>query len=184
MGLDPAQPKVFLVGAGPGSPGLLTVRAAEVLARADLVLHDQLVPERLLELAPPTAAQGLRPRPARPAPGQVPAHPQAAHRVGEGRQDGRAAQGRRPAHLRPRRRGGRGAARRGRRLRDRPRRDRGARRRGVPRNPAHPPPPRQRRRPRHRATSCRTSPATGSTGRRSPPSPARWRSTWASPGCR
>ncbi|MBY0456362.1 MAG: uroporphyrinogen-III C-methyltransferase, partial [Gemmataceae bacterium] len=47
-----ANPLVFLVGAGPGSPGLLTVRGAEVLARADLVLYDQLVPERLLDLAP------------------------------------------------------------------------------------------------------------------------------------
>jgi uroporphyrinogen III methyltransferase/synthase len=52
---DPANPTVFLVGAGPGSPGLLTVRAAEVLARADLVLHDQLVPPRLLDLANPAA---------------------------------------------------------------------------------------------------------------------------------
>jgi len=50
--LNPADPRVFLVGAGPGNPGLLTVRGAEVLARADLVLYDQLVPERLLELAP------------------------------------------------------------------------------------------------------------------------------------
>jgi len=49
----PADPRVFLVGAGPGSPGLLTVRGAEVLGRADLVLYDQLVPERLLDLAPP-----------------------------------------------------------------------------------------------------------------------------------
>lgn len=55
MSTDPATPRVFLVGAGPGSPGLLTVRGAEVLARADLVLYDQLVPERLLDLAPPTA---------------------------------------------------------------------------------------------------------------------------------
>jgi uroporphyrinogen III methyltransferase/synthase len=52
---DPANPRVFLVGAGPGSPGLLTVRGAEVLARADLVLYDQLVPTRLLDLAPPAA---------------------------------------------------------------------------------------------------------------------------------
>src|SRR6478736_10036139 len=55
MSLDSAHPNVFLVGAGPGSPGLLTVRAAEVLARADLVLYDQLVPERLLDLAPAAA---------------------------------------------------------------------------------------------------------------------------------
>lgn len=57
MSSDPPPPTVFLVGAGPGSPGLLTVRAAEVLGRADLVLHDQLVPERLLDLAPPAAVK-------------------------------------------------------------------------------------------------------------------------------
>ncbi len=53
--LDPWEPRVFLVGAGPGNPGLLTLRAAEVLARADLVLYDQLVSARLLDFAPPSA---------------------------------------------------------------------------------------------------------------------------------
>jgi uroporphyrinogen III methyltransferase/synthase len=40
------------VGAGPGNPGLLTVRAVECLARADVVLYDRLVPERLLAGVP------------------------------------------------------------------------------------------------------------------------------------
>ena len=43
---------VYLVGAGPGEPGLLTVRAAEVLARADVVVHDRLAEPSLLDLAP------------------------------------------------------------------------------------------------------------------------------------
>jgi uroporphyrinogen III methyltransferase / synthase len=43
---------VYLVGAGPGDPGLLTRRGAEVLARAEVVVHDHLVHPRLLELAP------------------------------------------------------------------------------------------------------------------------------------
>jgi uroporphyrinogen III methyltransferase/synthase len=52
---DTPEPRVYLVGAGPGDPGLLTLRAAELLARADLVLYDQLVPRRLLDLANPSA---------------------------------------------------------------------------------------------------------------------------------
>jgi uroporphyrinogen III methyltransferase/synthase len=52
---DPLAPRVFLVGAGPGDPGLLTLRAVECLARADLVLYDKLVPPRLLDFANPAA---------------------------------------------------------------------------------------------------------------------------------
>jgi len=55
---------VYLVGAGPGDPMLITVRGADLLRRADVVVHDRLVDERLLSLAPATARRvdvGKRP---------------------------------------------------------------------------------------------------------------------------
>ena len=46
---------VFLVGAGPGDPGLLTVRAVELLGSADVVLYDRLIPPGALRHARPEA---------------------------------------------------------------------------------------------------------------------------------
>src|SRR5258705_6195184 len=48
---------VYLIGAGAGDPGLITVRGLRYLAAADVVLHDHLVPPRLLRSARPDAEQ-------------------------------------------------------------------------------------------------------------------------------
>jgi len=45
--------RVILVGAGPGDPGLMTVRALQVIAQADVIMYDKLIP--------PTALDGARP---------------------------------------------------------------------------------------------------------------------------
>jgi len=47
--------KVYLVGAGPGDPGLFTLRGKEVLQRAEVVIFDYLANEELLKFAPPGA---------------------------------------------------------------------------------------------------------------------------------
>ena len=48
---------VYLVGAGPGDPGLLTRRGAQVLAAADVVVYDRLIGSELLDLARPDATR-------------------------------------------------------------------------------------------------------------------------------
>src|SRR5207253_4842538 len=47
--------KVYLVGAGPGDPDLLTLKALKILKLADVVLHDDLIPRQILDLVPRTA---------------------------------------------------------------------------------------------------------------------------------
>ncbi|MBZ5695618.1 MAG: uroporphyrinogen-III C-methyltransferase [Acidobacteriia bacterium] len=47
--------KVYLVGAGPGDPDLLTVKAHRLIRRAEVILHDDLVPATILALASPKA---------------------------------------------------------------------------------------------------------------------------------
>lgn len=51
--LEPGQ--VWLVGAGPGDPGLLTLDAIAALAQADVIVHDALIDRRVLALAGPQA---------------------------------------------------------------------------------------------------------------------------------
>jgi len=49
------KPFVSIVGAGPGDPSLISVRGLRHLANADVVIHDHLIPRRLIQLASPEA---------------------------------------------------------------------------------------------------------------------------------
>jgi uroporphyrinogen III methyltransferase/synthase len=58
---------VYLVGAGPGDPGLMTARALELLADADVVLHDRLIPPGALDVAAGAELRDVGKRPGAPA---------------------------------------------------------------------------------------------------------------------
>ena len=53
MSTNKIQPKLTLVGAGPGDPDLITVKAIQALGKADIILYDALVNKKILAYAPP-----------------------------------------------------------------------------------------------------------------------------------
>ena len=78
--------KVILVGAGPGDPKLLTVRAHELLSRCDVLAHDELVSDAILAIAPRRAERirvGRRGRGVRHHDGRI--HPLVIERAMQGR---------------------------------------------------------------------------------------------------
>ena len=180
-----ASPVVYLIGAGPGDPGLITVKGLECVAKADIVVYDYLANPRFLAAARPDAEViyvGKKGFSKHVTQDEI----NALHRRegARGRRQGRRApQGRRPVHLRPRRRGGAGAARqRHRASRSCPASAAATR---LPRTPA------SRSRIAASPPTWRSSPATRtpprrlatSTGRSWPRPSARSASSWASRTC-
>ena len=51
----PQMGKVYLVGAGPGHPELLTIKAAELIKTGDVIVYDRLIQEEVIALARPAA---------------------------------------------------------------------------------------------------------------------------------
>ncbi len=68
---DFAPGSVWLVGAGPGDPGLLTLHAVHALAQADIVLHDALIPDAILAFTPTARLESVGKRAGRPSPPQL-----------------------------------------------------------------------------------------------------------------
>ncbi len=53
--MKPVKGRIYLVGAGPGDPGLISVRAMELIRQADVIVHDYLIPLSVLSEARPDA---------------------------------------------------------------------------------------------------------------------------------
>ena len=130
---------VYLVGAGPGDPGLMTRRSLELIASADAILYDRLIPPGALDGARPDAElRYVGKEPGAAALSQEETNDLLVE-LGPGGQARGAPQGRRPVRVRARRRGGGGARGGGRAVRGRARRDGRRGRSRLRGNPGHAP---------------------------------------------
>ena len=154
---------VWLAGAGPGDPGLLTLDALAGLSQADVIVHDALVDKRVLALAGAQARlEFAGKRGGKPSATQADIS-QRLVELAACRPEGAAAQGRRSVRVRTRRRGGLGAGGGGRAVPRDSGRDRGARRAGGGVDPRH----LARRQPRGHLRGRPCGRGRRSTGRRS-----------------